>query len=467
MRPTVRIITLGCAKNEVDTEEIAGVLARAGYRVDPFVSCPDVTVINTCGFLASAREEGLEVIRRAVRDKQAGKTGCVIVAGCLSQRYGSKMLEMAPGVDAYVGVGQMGRFGEVVERALAKDQDSPYLDIAPPHHRWTEVVSRARSETPWTAYLKVSEGCDHQCTFCTIPSFRGRHVSKPLEKILEEARYLVKTGAREINLVAQDTTQYGYDLYGEFALPRLLRALNEIEELVWLRILYFYPSRLNDQIIEVLASLDKVVPYIDIPLQHAHPEILRRMRRPGDGEKYLRMLEKLRQAIPKVAIRTTFIVGFPGETQAHFDYLLDFLRSAKFDRAGAFLYSREGGTPSYDYENQVPEEVKVQRYRELMSLQQSISREILSGWIGGKMEVLVEGFATFSEGGRTLQGVVGRSYRDAPEVDGLVYLKGSAQLGDFVEVRITANTEYDLVGIIESTTKPFRLRKRLRVLKNL
>lgn len=463
MSRTVRIITLGCAKNEVDTEEIAGVLARAGYRVDSSVRHPDVTVINTCGFLASAREEGLEVIRRAIRDKQAGKTGCVVVAGCLAQRYGERMVEMAPGADAYVGVGQMGRFAEILERTLAKTGSEALVEIGPPRHHWAEVVSRARSSNPWTAYLKISEGCDHRCAFCTIPSFRGRHTSKPLERILEEARYLVKTGAREINLVAQDTTQYGYDLYGEFSLPRLLGALIGVEGLVWLRVLYFYPSRLHSRVIEALSTLNKVVPYIDIPLQHAHPEILRKMRRPGDGEKYLRLLQRLRQAIPEVAVRTTFIVGFPGETEEHFGYLLDFLREAKFDRVGAFLYSREEGTPSYSYPEQVPEEIKVQRYRQLMETQQAISRDLQARWVGRKMEVLVEGLAEFSENGKRERGVVGRSYRDAPEVDGVVYLRGRAQPGDFVEAEITGSTEYDLVGEVRSITRPFPWGKRLRL----
>ncbi len=463
MRPTVRIITLGCAKNEVDTEEIAGVLARAGYRVDSSVRRPDVTIINTCGFLGSAREEGLEVIRKAIRDKEAGKTGWVIIAGCLSQRYGKRMLEMAPGADAYVGVGQMGRFAEIVERALEGNGAGAYIDIAPPEHHWAEVVSRARTAHPWTAYLKISEGCDHKCTFCTIPSFRGKHRSKPIERILEEARFLVSTGAREINLVAQDTTQYGFDLYGEFSLPRLLEALNAIEGLTWIRILYVYPSRLNARVMEAISTLDKVVPYVDVPLQHSHPEILRRMRRPGDGEKYLRLLERLRQMIPGVAIRTTFIVGFPGETEEHFQYLLDFIREARFDRVGAFLYSREEGTPSYEYEGQVGEEVKLRRYDELMRLQQDISREVQAEWVGKRMKVLVEGFASFSEGGKCHRGVVGRSYRDAPDVDGMVYLKGVAQPGDFVEAEITESTEYDLVGKALSVTQPFGGRKHLRL----
>ncbi len=437
--PTVRLITLGCAKNEVDSEEIAGVLQQAGYRLDAQTDTPDVVIINTCGFLESAKQEGLAVIREAVRQKRAGKVGRVIVAGCLVQRMGESLRQMLPEVDAFVGVGQMARFAEIVNSTQA--QAKPLVDIQPPHHRWAEVPTRLRSRTPWSAYLKVSEGCDHKCTFCTIPSFRGRHVSKPLERVLAEAEWLAQNGAKEINLIAQDTTQYGYDLYKQFMLPTLLRELAQVDGIEWIRIHYAYPSRVSDALIEAMATTPKVVPYLDVPLQHADRAILRAMRRPGDAQSYLKMIRKLRTAMPDIAIRTTFIVGFPGETEEAFQNLLAFLQEAQLDRVGAFMYSREKGTPSAEMPDQVPFRLKRERYDRLMRAQQPISLACNRAWVGKTMRVLIEGY---TEDGRH---AIGRSHRDAPEVDGLVYVLGcSAPVGTFVQVSITGADVYDLYG---------------------
>ncbi|HEY0866731.1 MAG TPA: 30S ribosomal protein S12 methylthiotransferase RimO [Fimbriimonas sp.] len=432
--PKVKIVTLGCAKNEVDSEEIAGVLQESGYDVDGGARKSEVTIINTCGFLEASKEESIRAIKEAVRDKKAGRTGKVIVAGCLAQRLGADLMKLAPGADAYVGVGQMARFAEIVQSV--RGTKSALLDVAPPHHRWADVPTRARSGHPWSAYLKVSEGCDHKCTFCTIPSFRGGHQSKPIERVMEEARHLVGNGVKEINLIAQDVTQYGYDLYKAFTLPRLLRELNAIEGLDWVRILYFYPNRLTDEVIDTMASCEKVLPYIDIPLQHAHPDTLRRMHRPWDGERYLRIFDKVRAAMPDVAIRTTFIVGFPGETDGEFEYLLDFVRQARLDRVGAFVFSREPGTPSYDMEGQVSSRVKRERYDRLMRFQQGISREVNESWVGKGLSVLVE---EQREGW-----LIGRSHRDAPEIDGLVFLPGGAKVGEIVRARVNGAEEYDL-----------------------
>jgi len=430
--PNVRIITLGCAKNEVDSEEIAGVLGGAGYRVDGSKTA-DVTIINTCGFLEASKAESIEAIKKAVRTKGKGK---VIVAGCLAQRLGSELQRLAPGADAYVGVGQMGRFDEVVK--ITRERPDPYLELEPPHHRWADIPTRARTGRPWSAYLKISEGCDHQCTFCTIPSFRGKHASKPIERVIQEANHLVKTGARELNLIAQDVTQYGYDLYREFSLPRLLRELNAVEGLDWIRLLYFYPNRLTDEVIEAMAALDKVVKYIDIPLQHTHPDVLRRMKRPWDGERYLKLFEKLRKAMPECAIRTTFIVGFPGETEQEFDHLVSFCKEAQLDRVGAFLFSREPGTPSHDMPNQVPAKVKKARYDRLMRTQQVISREKNRSWVGQSIDVLID---EFRDGWSA-----GRSFRDAPEIDGWVYVRGEIAPGSFVSAKVVDFDEYDLYG---------------------
>lgn len=428
----IRIITLGCAKNEVDSEEIAGVLRAQGHEVSDSADS-QVTIINTCGFLDAAKRESIEVIKKAVAEKGNGK---VIVAGCLAQRMGTDLQIAAPGADAYVGVGHMGEFDKIV--ASVFERSEPVMRLEAPHHLWADVETRARSGRPWSAYLKVSEGCDHRCTFCTIPSFRGAHASKPIERVVAEARHLARQGTREINLIAQDVTQYGYDLYQEFTLPKLLSELNAIDGIEWIRILYFYPNRLTDEVIEAMASLDCVIPYIDIPLQHAHPDTLRRMKRPWDGDRYLKLFEKVRSVIPHVAIRTTFIVGFPGETDAEFDYLLDFVKNSRLDRVGAFMFSREPGTPSYDMPGQVPFRTKQARYDKLMRTQRPISLAINESWIGKSMKILVEE----SKDGW----IAGRSFRDAPEIDGWVYAQGTADPGKFAEIEITSAKEYDLYG---------------------
>ncbi len=449
----VRIVTLGCAKNDVDSEEIAGVLQSSGYRVDGVSETTDAIVINTCGFLEASKQESIQAIIDAVAEKNAGRTSKVIVAGCLAQRLGPELIRLAPGADAYVGVGQMGRFEEIVRDTLQRSE--PTIDVAPPHHRWADIPTRARSGQPWSAYLKVSEGCDHKCTFCTIPSFRGKHESKPIERVLAEATHLAKQGTREINLIAQDVTQYGYDLYKEFTLPKLLRELNEVDGLDWIRILYFYPNRLTDEVIEAMATLPKVAKYIDIPLQHAHPDTLRRMKRPWDGERYLKIFDKVRAAMPDVSIRTTFIVGFPGETGKEFQYLLDFTEAAQLDRVGAFMFSQEPGTPSHDMPGQVSQKVKEDRYHKLMSLQQEISQEVNDSWVGRSLRVLVED--------QRDGWLIGRSHRDAPDIDGLVFFKGDANPGEMVDVEITEAEPYDLFG--QQAGSSVKARKKMEPLR--
>lgn len=438
-KPTVRLITLGCAKNEVDSEEIAGVLTQAGYRLDAQEEKPEILIINTCGFIEPAKREGIQVIKEALRQKRAGQVKQVIVAGCLVQREGESLREQFPEVDAFVGVGQMARFAEIV--GAVRETQTKLTQIQPPHHHWAEVTTRLRSRTPWSAYLKVSEGCNHRCTFCTIPSFRGRHVSKSLERVLAEAEWLAKNGAKEINLIAQDTTQYGYDLYKQFMLPTLLKELAQVDGIEWIRIHYAYPSRITDALIEAMATVPKVVPYLDVPLQHADRAILRAMRRPGDGQSYLKMIRKLRAAMPAIAIRTTFIVGFPGETEEAFQNLLRFLEEAELDRVGAFLYSREKGTPAAEMPDQVPFRIKRARFDALMRAQQPISLRKNQAWVGKTMRVLIESYTPDG------QWAIGRSYRDAPEVDGWVYVRQCrVPPGEFVPVLIEKADVYDVHG---------------------
>lgn len=444
-----RIITLGCAKNEVDSEEIAGVLRAQGHEVTG--EAGDITIINTCGFLEAAKAESIAAIRKAVAEKGDGK---VVVAGCLAQRLGAELERLAPGADAYVGVGQMGRFDEIVNRVFAhhRSAEEPIREIEPPHHRWADIPTRTRTGRPWSAYLKISEGCDHRCTFCTIPSFRGGHQSKPIERVVAEAKHLARTGAVEINLIAQDVTQYGYDLYKEFTLPRLLRELNAIDGIRWIRLLYFYPNRLTDEVIEAMATCEKVLPYIDIPLQHVHPDILRAMKRPWDGERYLKLFDKLRAAMPGCTIRTTFIVGFPGENEAHFESLVQFCQAAQMDRVGAFTFSREPGTPSYDMPQQVPSAVKKRRMERLMRVQSTISLAINRAWEGKTLDVLVD---ECRDGW-----VAGRSFRDAPEIDGWVYAKGQAKEGTMATVRVQQGQTHDLVGVLSALPAETKIGKR-------
>jgi ribosomal protein S12 methylthiotransferase len=438
---TVQMINLGCAKNVVDSEEMLGELSREGYAIDANRSNPDVVVINTCGFIESAKQESIDVILQALERKRRGDVGKVVVAGCLVQRYAKELAAELPDVDAFLGAGQMSSISDVVGQTLLRPRQVLQVPEKP-HHRWLDVPTRVRSTANWTAYLKISEGCDHKCTFCAIPSFRGLHASKPLERNVAEAESLAAEGVRELNLIAQDSTQYGYDLYGKAMLPELLRALSAVEGVRWLRLFYCYPSRVNDAVIEAIASTPKVCQYIDMPLQHADDEVLKAMNRPRNGGRYLEILRKFRVASPDVAIRTTFIVGFPGETEEQFENLLRFVEEAQFDRVGVFEYSTEDGTPSADLPHRVPARIKRQRKDRLMRLQQDISLARNRAWIGRDLEVLVE--RQSDTGG--MPAVIGRSFRDGPEVDGEVTVYRNAQPGQFIQARITGAETYDLIA---------------------
>ena len=443
----ISLINLGCAKNEVDSEEMLGLLARDGYAVESSYDAPgvqanaDVVVINTCGFIESAKQQSIDTILEALARKERGEIRKVVVAGCLSQRYAGELREELQGVDGWLGTGQMESISDVVGQTLIRSDQLIQINEKP-HHRWLDTPTRVRIGKPWTAYLKISEGCDHACTFCAIPSFRGRHASKPMERILAEAAELVRQGALEINLIAQDSTQYGYDLYGEMRLPQLLRELSQVDGVKWLRLFYCYPSRVNRGIIEAIATTPKVCHYIDMPLQHADNTMLRAMRRPMSYEGYTKLLEDFRAAAPDVAIRTTFIVGFPGETKEQFATLERFVEEAKFDRVGVFEYSTEDGTPSADIEPKVPARLKRSRREKLLARQQAISLACNEKWVGREMEILVEGRSPADT-----TSVIGRSFRDAPEVDGQVVIKRCvARPGTFVRVRITAARPYDLIA---------------------
>ena len=441
------MINLGCAKNEVDSEEMLGELASAGYAVETshnpagISADTDVVVINTCAFIDAAKEESINTILEVLQRKERGEIKKVIVAGCLVQRYAKELAAEMPQVDAFLGTGQMGQIRDVVGQSLIRmDQ---LLDVAAkPHHRWLEVPTRVRIGSPWSAYLKISEGCDHACTFCAIPSFRGKHVSKPMERILQEARKLALDGVKELNLIAQDSTQYGYDLYGKMRLPELLKELSQVDGIRWIRLFYCYPSRVNRGVIDAIANTPKVCHYIDMPLQHADNEMLRAMRRPMTYDGYLKLLADFRAAAPDVAIRTTFIVGFPGETKQHFENLERFVEEARFDRVGVFEYSVEDGTPSAEMLPKVPSRAKRSRKEALMERQQAISLACNRKWVGRELEVLVESSSPLEP-----TTAIGRSFRDAPEIDGQVYIRRCAALpGTFVRARVTEARPYDLMA---------------------
>jgi len=434
----VGLVQLGCAKNQVDGEEMLGALAGTRGEAVQFVADKadaDVLIVNTCGFINSAKEESIAAILDAVRRKERGQVFKVIVTGCLAQRYGSDLAKEIPEVDAFLGIESGPTIGNVVFGARPR-QINLVETVADKYPLIPQARLRATT-TPWTAYLKISEGCDHTCTFCAIPGIRGKHRSKPIERLVEEARQLAASGAKELNLVAQDTTAYGMDLYGRLALPELLTALSEVQDIQWLRLLYCYPTMVRQPLLDVLRDNPKVIPYIDMPLQHGDDLMLKAMKRGGSVEQYKRLFGKMREALPNLALRTTFLVGFPGETDAHFANLLNFVTEMRFDRLGVFTYSAEEGTPAFALDNSVPNKVMRARRDALMAAQQSISLQNNQKWLGRKMDVLVEA--------RRGADAVGRSFRDAPEIDGTVLVKNcDAVPGTFVSARVSAAEPYDL-----------------------
>ncbi len=435
------LVQLGCAKNQVDGEEMLGALAGTRGEAVQFVADKadaDVLIVNTCGFINSAKEESIAAILDAVRRKERGQVSKVIVTGCLAQRYGSDLAKEIPEVDAFLGIESGPTIGNVVFGARPR-QINLVETVADKYPLIPQARLRATA-TPWTAYLKISEGCDHTCTFCAIPGIRGKHRSKPIERLVEEARQLAASGAKELNLVAQDTTAYGMDLYGRLALPELLTALAEVQDIKWLRLLYCYPTMVRQPLLDVLHDLPQIIPYIDMPLQHGDDQMLKAMKRGGSVEQYKRLFGKMREALPNLTLRTTFLVGFPGETDAHFDNLLEFVTEMRFDRLGVFTYSAEEGTPAFALDDPVPNKVMRARRDALMAAQQSISLQNNQKWLGRKLDVLVES--------RRGADAVGRSFRDAPEIDGTVLVKDcDAAPGTFVSSRVSAAEPYDLEAV--------------------
>ncbi|HUG19468.1 MAG TPA: 30S ribosomal protein S12 methylthiotransferase RimO [Planctomycetaceae bacterium] len=432
-------VSLGCPKNLVDSEKMLGVLALDGYTLVPDPDGADFVIVNTCGFIESSRAESKAVIREMLDLKREGKTGGVIVAGCLPERLGSGLIEELPEIDHIVGVFGRDEINRVADHLVGHMNEQREL-FRPAPVKAQDDRSRLRITPRHYAYLKISEGCDRTCTFCAIPKMRGKHVTKPLEMVIEEAKELAADGVRELNLVAQDTTYYGLDLYGEVRLAELLRQLETVEGIDWLRLMYLYPIHFNDELIDVIANSNKIIPYLDMPLQHINSAVLKRMQRRVNRAQTEELVGKLRDRIPNLVLRTTFIAGFPGETDEQFQELADFVEKTRFERMGVFTYSLEPGTPAEKLDGHLPEEVKQQRLDHLMTLQQQIASEFGESLVGYELDVLIDS--------ELEPGVwVGRSYADAPEIDGVVYVRGEGlSPGDLVPVELTEADGYDLVG---------------------
>lgn len=442
----IGVVSLGCPKNLVDSETMLGLIHEENYEITNDPSEAEIIIVNTCGFIESAKEESINTILQMAEYKKSGSCKYIIVTGCLSQRYAEELFSELPEADAIAGVEVYDEIGSIIKRVMNGERFI-MLERSKPDVIYTSketFLPRILTTPSYTAYLKIAEGCDNCCSYCAIPKIRGPYRSKPMEQVLKEAKALADNGVKELIVVAQDTTRYGEDLPGgKLLLADLLKELNKIESLKWIRVMYCYPNNFTDELIETFASLDKVCKYVDLPLQHASNRLLASMNRYDTREEVETLLSKLRKRIPGIVIRTTFIVGFPGETDADFEELKEFVEQQRFENAGVFAYSQEEGTVAGALPNQIPDEIKQERYHELMALQAQISEEIHKDTEGQTLEVLVEGI---EEDGSGLH--YGRSYREAPDIDGLVFIEnpGDIKPGCFVKVNILQGFTYESVG---------------------
>lgn len=428
----IALISHGCAKNLVDSELILGVLKQNNYQITLNENESEIVIVNTCSFISDAERESIQSILQMV---DAGKK--VIVTGCLSQKHAQELKDAIPEISALVGTTDFIKIAEVIKKI---EQGEFVNEVSKePNYIYPENIERQQITMGASSYLKIADGCNYRCGYCVIPYLRGNYNSRKMEDIIFEAKNLVKKGVTEIILVAQDTTGYGIDIYKKSMLAELLRELNKIEGLGWIRVMYAYPTQMTDDLLKAFAECEKVVKYVDIPLQHSHPEVLKLMSRPSFD--YRPMIENIRKIIPEVSIRTAFVVGYPGETEEHFEHLCEFVRDMKLDRMGVFTYSREKGTPSYSMKPQVPKRIAKARLRKLMEIQQEISRERNQKFVGKLIPCIIECYSDEGE-------VIARTQFDAPEIDGVVNIKTDKHVvpGDIELVRIIGATEYDLIG---------------------
>ena len=437
----ILFISLGCDKNLVDSEVMLGLLDKKGYQIVDSEEDADIIVVNTCCFIHDAKEESIQTILEMAEYKKEGKLKALIVTGCLAQRYQQEIIDEIPEVDAVLGTTSYDHIVEAVEEALAGNGHVVLEDVdALPDVKEKRLVTTGGHY----AYMKIAEGCDKHCTYCIIPKLRGNYRSVPMEKLLAEAKDLADQGVKELILVAQETTVYGKDLYGEKSLHKLLRELCKISGIQWIRILYCYPEEIYDELIQTIKEENKVCHYLDLPIQHASDAVLKRMGRRTSKAQLVEIIEKLRKEIPDISLRTTLITGFPGETQEQHEELKDFVDEMEFDRLGVFTYSPEEDTPAATMTEQIPEEVKEDRQAELMELQQEIAFDLAEDMVGREVLVMIEGKVADENA------YVGRTYKDAPNVDGLIFINTDEELmsGDFARVRVTGALEYDLIGVL-------------------
>jgi ribosomal protein S12 methylthiotransferase len=428
---TIGLINHGCAKNLIDSELMLGMLSAAGYKIT-LDDKADIVIVNTCSFIHDAEAESVQSILELAHQ---GKK--IVVTGCLPQKHAKDLAKAMPEVSAFLGTSDYNKIVDVIKNLEGKEVLS-HIN-SDPHYIYPESVERQQITMGASSYLKIAEGCDYRCGYCIIPRLRGPYISRPIENIVKEAKMLAKKGVSEIVLIAQDTTNYGKDIYGGASLPKLLAELNRIDDVEWIRVMYAYPSLMNDDLINAFAKLDKVVKYIDIPLQHSHPDVLKAMQRPAFN--YLDLIKKLRDKIEDVALRSTFIVGYPSETQEHFENLYDFINEARFDKMGVFEYSKEKNTLSYSQKPHIRADIKRKRKDSLMRLQQEISLEINQSLVGQKIPSIVETVDAKGD-------ITARTYRDAPEIDGLIYVKTKEHYipGDIILPKVVDANEYDLFG---------------------
>lgn len=434
----IGMVSLGCSKNQIDAERILFKLKKAGYELSDDAGLCDIVIVNTCGFIQSAKEEAIETILEFCTLKQEGRIKAVVITGCLAERYKEEVSELISEADAVVGIGCNEDIVEIINKVAEGEKISRFDE----KEKLSLTGGRIISTLPFFAYLKVAEGCDNCCSYCAIPSIRGRFRSNPIEEVVKEAKYLVDNGVREINLIAQDTTRYGEDLYGESKLPELLEELCKIENLRWLRILYCYPERITDKLLDVMAKEEKIVKYLDIPIQHCNDDILKKMNRKGDKKSLTETIAKIREKMPDCVLRTTLITGFPTETKEQFEELAEFVKETQFDRLGCFPYSEEEGTKAALMTPQVDEEERQHRADIIMEMQNVISEQKNNKMLGKVVEAVVEGFDRWAEC------YFGRTKADAPDIDGKIFFSSEEKLamGQFVKVRIDNTMDYDLIG---------------------
>lgn len=436
----IGMVSLGCPKNLVDSEVMLGIIRDKKIEITNNPAEADLIIVNTCGFIESAKEESVNTVLQMAEYKNEGCCKYLIMTGCLSQRYADELFESMPEVDAVVGTDCFTDIAWIIDEVMAGKRVKHLQKLASKN---VAMLPRMLTTPSYMAYLKIAEGCDNCCSYCIIPQLRGPYTSRPYEEVLAEAKALADSGVKELIVVAQDTTRYGEDLYGKLLLPKLLHDLHDLEGIQWIRVMYLYPNNFTDELIEAFATLDKVCKYIDIPLQHASDRLLDSMNRYDTRAQVETLLEKLRTRIPGITIRTTFIVGFPGETEEDFAELQDFMEKQRFENAGVFQYSQEEGTVAGAMPNQIAQEVKENRYHELMALQAGISEEIHQNREGEELDVLVEGFDEEND-----KLAFGRSIHEAPDIDGNIFIEGAenVQIGDIVRVRILQGFTYEMVG---------------------